>query len=83
MNTTTNSLIDDWMSNIKTHNKNGNVTNTANAPAAAIHIYSVYIGSRRLGPGQLVHQSPIKVRALSKKKTLSTLGQSQRSFFCF
>ena len=63
MNTTTNSLIDDWMSNIKTHNKNGNVTITNNLPLQEVKYGLGYSNNKKVA--NIISNSSAKVNLIS------------------
>ena len=67
MNTTTNSLIDDWMSNIKTHNKNGNVTNTNNLPLQEVKYGLGYSNNKKVA--NIISNSSAKVNLISSAQS--------------
>ena len=67
MNTTTNSLIDDWMSNIKTHNKNGNVTNTNNLPLQEVKYGLGFSNNKKVA--NIISNSSAKVNLISSAQS--------------
>jgi hypothetical protein len=64
MNTTTNSLIDDWMSNI---NKNGNVTITNNLPLQEVKYGLGYSNNKKVA--NIISNSSAKVNLISSAQS--------------
>lgn len=63
----TNSLIDDWMSNIKTHNKNGNVTITNNLPLQEVKYGLGYSNNKKVA--NIISNSSAKVNLISSAQS--------------